>query len=64
MKIETINCDVIVNGRFYLQFSYPHPSIFKLNISDAYKYAKEKFESLRNKDFKIEFSTNRICKQI
>lgn len=63
MKIETINCDVIVNGRFYLQFIYPHPPIFKLNISDVYKYAKEKFESLRDKDFKIEFSTNRICKQ-
>ena len=61
MKI--IKCGVMVNGRFYLQFNYMHPTIFAINITDVYKYAREKFKSLKNKDFKIEFSTNRICKQ-
>lgn len=63
MKSTNIQCDVMVNGKFYLQFTYKHPSIFVLNLNDVYKYAREKFTSLRNKDFKIEFGADRICKR-
>lgn len=63
MKHESIKCDVMVNGKFYLQFYYPHPSIFVLKINEIYNYAREKFESLRNKEFTIEINAERICRQ-
>lgn len=61
MKTKIIYLDVMIGEKFICQFRYKYSSLFKINKDEMRDYVLSKRPSLKNKDFRVELSHNRVC---
>jgi hypothetical protein len=57
---KIVYLDIMLGGRFWAQLEYEYCPLFPIDTNDIRKFVISKFPSLRNKDFKIKFSNNKI----
>lgn len=59
-KSKIIYLDIMVNDRFYRQIPMRYYPLFPLLPEEVAEYAIDKIPSLANKEFTINFSSNRV----
>ena len=59
-KYKTIYLDIMVNGRFYQQLAYRYCPFFVIDFVDVKKFILKSLPSLKNKDWKVGFSSQRV----
>lgn len=58
--LKIIYLDIMVKDRFVTQIPYPHCTLFPIDSEELKNFVLEKRPSLKNKDFRIEFSNNKV----
>lgn len=58
--LKIIYLDIMVKDRFVTQIPYPHCTLFPIDSEELKIFVLEKRPSLKNKDFRIEFSNNKV----
>lgn len=57
---KVIYIDIMVDGRFYRQMPYQYNPLWKIDIADVKSNVLNAYPNLRNKDFVLGFSNQRI----
>lgn len=58
--LKIIYLDIMVKDRFVTQIPYQHCTLFPIDSEELKNFVLEKRPSLKNKDFRIEFSNNKV----
>lgn len=58
--MATTLIDIMVGERFFAQVKYNYLPIFPIHLEDMEKFCIEKYPSLKNKQFTLAFSENRV----
>ena len=58
--LKIIHLDIMVKDKFVTQIPYPYCPLFPIDLEELKSFVLEKRPSLKNKDFKIEFSNNKV----
>lgn len=61
--MKNLKIDIMINNKFFTQFTYVYHEIFTLNMDDVRQKAVEKFSSLKNKEFTLYISNQKIIKR-
>lgn len=57
---KVIYIDIMVNNRFYRQMPYQYNPLWEIDIADVKSNVLNAYPNLRNKDFVLGFSNQRI----
>lgn len=57
---KIVYLDIMLDGRFYVQLIYRYCPLFPLEEKEIRDFVISKRPSLKNKDFTISFSNNRV----
>lgn len=57
---KTVYLDIMVNDRFYCQIPMEYCPLFPLDVEAARKYVIENRPLLKNKEFVVSFSNDRV----
>ena len=52
--------DIMVNGMFYKQLTYYYSELFIIDADEVKAFVLKKLPTLKNKDFTIKFTKNKI----
>jgi len=58
--IRRVYIDVMIDGRFVCQLPYMYCDLFPDNEETVKDYVRQKRPSLKDKDFQVLFSNNRV----
>ena len=52
--------DIMINGKFYKQLTYNYSELFIIDADDVKAFVLKKLPTLKNKEFTIKFTKNKI----
>ena len=58
--LKIIYLDIMIKDRFITQIPYPYCPLFPIDLEELRSFIEDKRPSLKNKDFRIEFSNNKV----
>lgn len=58
--LKIIYLDIMIKDRFITQIPYPYCPLFPIDSEELRSFIEDKRPSLKNKDFRIEFSNNKV----
>ena len=58
--MEKVYLDIMVNGKFYKQLTYNYSKLFIIDADEVKTFVLQKLPTLKNKEFTIKFTTNKI----
>ena len=58
--MEKVYLDIMVNGKFYKQLTYNYSKLFIIDADEVKAFVLQKLATLKNKEFTIKFTNNKI----
>ena len=58
--LKSLYLDIMIKDRFITQIPYPYCPLFPIDSEELRSFIEDKRPSLKNKDFRIEFSNNKV----
>lgn len=58
--MEKVYLDIMIQDKFYKQLAYNYSELFMIDADDVKAFVLQKLPTLKNKDFTIKFTNNKI----
>ena len=58
--MEKVYLDIMIQDKFYKQLTYNYSELFMIDADEVKAFVLKKLPTLKNKDFTIKFTNNKI----
>ena len=58
--MATVYLDIMIQDKFYKQLAYNYSELFMIDADDVKAFVLKKLPTLKNKEFTIKFTNNKI----